>query len=151
VKHSFLVRGFFQKRGFENRQDLKRNEIAELPSSLPGNRLTFPAAKIFDKSDSAKLKNSKTLDDVGKILEQNSYGFAVVACYADLKGDSDKQRELTQARAVNARDYLVGHFKLDDTRIKTFGAGKSADAPDGGLVEVLIYPVGKPAPKPRQK
>jgi len=147
LKHNFLVRGFFQKRGYENREDLKRNEIAELPSSVPANRLTFEAAKIFEKPDTAKLKSGKILDEAGKVLEQNRYGFAVVACYADLKGDSDKQRQLTEARAANARDYLVEHFKLDDMRIKTFGAGKSADAPEGGLLEVLIYPVGKTAPK----
>lgn len=150
LKHNFLVRGFFQKRGFENREDLKRNEIAELPSSVPANRLTFQAAKIFDKPDTAKLKNGKTLDEAGKVLEQNHYGFAVVASYADLKGDSNKKRELTEARSAAAREYLVEHFKLDDTKIKTFGAGKSADAPDGGLIEVLIYPVGKTAPGPHK-
>jgi hypothetical protein len=37
----------------------------------------------------------------------------------------------------------VQHFKLDDTRIKTIGAGKSAAAPDGGSAEVLVYPAAK--------
>jgi hypothetical protein len=34
----------------------------------------------------------------------------------------------------------VQHFKLDDTRLKTIGEGKSANAPDGGAVEVMVYP-----------
>lgn len=41
------------------------------------------------------------------------------------------------------RDYLAQHFKVDDTRMKTFGGGKSADAADGGEVLVLVYPEGK--------
>ena len=40
------------------------------------------------------------------------------------------------------RDYLVQNFKLDDTRIKTVGVGKSAGVENGSTVEVLIYPPG---------
>jgi outer membrane protein OmpA-like peptidoglycan-associated protein len=75
-------------------------------------------------------------------LEQARYGIAVVASYADQKGDTDKQRQLTLARAAVVRDYLTQHFKLDDKRIKTFGAGKSPDAPEGGKVDVVIYSAG---------
>ncbi len=38
------------------------------------------------------------------------------------------------------RDYLVKNFKMDDTRVKTIGLGKSSDAAGPG-VTVLIYPV----------
>ncbi len=41
-----------------------------------------------------------------------------------------------------ARDYLVKNFKLQDTKIKTIGLGKSDKAPEGGSVEILIYPEG---------
>jgi hypothetical protein len=40
------------------------------------------------------------------------------------------------------RDYLVKNFKLQDTRIKTIGLGKSDRVPEGGSIEVLIYPEG---------
>jgi hypothetical protein len=40
------------------------------------------------------------------------------------------------------RDYLTQHFKLDDTRIKTFGGGKTPDAPAGGEVQVAVYAGG---------
>ena len=43
------------------------------------------------------------------------------------------------------RDYLVKNFKLQDTKIKTIGLGKSDKAPEGGSVEVLIYPEGTTA------
>jgi hypothetical protein len=52
---------------------------------------------------------------------------------------------LTEARSMVARDYLVKHFKLEDTKIKTIGLGKSREAPSGGNVEVLIYPEGTPS------
>lgn len=61
-----------------------------------------------------------------------------------MKGDTDKAQVLTYARAMVVRDYLVKNFKMDDTRVKTIGLGKSdqKDAGDGGSVEVIVYPVG---------
>jgi len=141
LKHNFLLRGFFKNRGYEDSDELKRNAIGELPAAAPSQSFTFRAAKLFDKPDNAKLKNSKTLDEAGHFLEQNPYGLAVVACFADMKGDTDKQGQLTAARAAVVREYLVQHFKLGDTnRIKTIGEGKATDAPDGGAIEVLVYP-----------
>ncbi|HXM42568.1 MAG TPA: MlaD family protein [Bryobacteraceae bacterium] len=139
LKHNFLLRGFFKNRGYEDADELKRNAIPELPASAPNQSFGYRAAKLFDKADSAKLKNGKPLDEAGHFLEQNTFGLAVVASYSDMKGDTDKERQFTAARAAVVRQYLVQHFKLDDTRIKTIGAGKSADAPDGGAVGVLVY------------
>ncbi len=152
LKHNFLLRGFFHNRGYEDDAELKRNAIAQLPPSSPSQRFAYPATKLFDKPDSAKIRNTKMLDATGKYLEQNPYGLAVVAASADMKGDSEKERETTQARAAVVRDYLAEHFKLDDTRIKVIGLGKSDSAPEGGSVEVLIYPqdvAATPAGKPR--
>ena len=143
LKHNFLLRGFFKKRGYEDSAELQRNAISELPVGAPVNRLGYRGTKLFDKPDSAKLKNGKLLDDAGKYLEQNPYGVAVIASFTDQKGDSEKQLELTRARSAMVRDYLVEHYKLDDKRIKIFGGGKSADAPDGGEVQVVVYPPGK--------
>jgi hypothetical protein len=56
-----------------------------------------------------------------------------------MKGDTDKDRELTQARASVVRDYLVQNFKLDDKRIKTAGLGKTTG---DARVEIFVYPVG---------
>jgi len=62
-----------------------------------------------------------------------------------MKGDSQNNHLLTEARAMVVRDYLVKNFKLEDTKIKTIGLGKSDKAPEGGSVEVLIYPEGTTA------
>jgi phospholipid/cholesterol/gamma-HCH transport system substrate-binding protein len=145
LKHNFLLRGFFRKRGYEDSDELSRNAISKVPPASPRNRFTFRGDKLFDKPDNAKLKRAKMLDEAGKYLEQNSYGLVVVASYSDRKGDSEKKRQLTEARSVVVRDYLTQHFKLNDMRIRTFGGGKSPDAPDGGEVAVLVYPEGTEA------
>jgi phospholipid/cholesterol/gamma-HCH transport system substrate-binding protein len=139
LKHNFLLRGFFKKRGYEDKAELQRNAAAGLPGVAPEKKFSYAASRLFDKADSAKLKNSKSLDEAGHYLEQNPLDYVVIACYADQKGDSDKERKLTEARSVVVRDYLVQHFKMDDKRVKTWGAGKSATAMEGGEADVFVY------------
>jgi phospholipid/cholesterol/gamma-HCH transport system substrate-binding protein len=146
LKHNFLLRGFFNKRGYEDQTDVTRYAIAEMPKAAPSERFSYPGEKLFDKPDGSKLKKPNLLDAAGRYLEANRFGLAVVAASADLKGDTDKQRQLTEARAAVVREYLVEHYKVDDTRIKTLGAGKSAEAPDGGSIEVRVYPQPAGAP-----
>jgi outer membrane protein OmpA-like peptidoglycan-associated protein len=147
LKHNFLLRGFFNRRGYEDSADLTKHEIPQLPMVAVSRNFTYEAAKIFDKPETAKLKGEKALNEAGNFLETNSFGLAVVAVHTDMKGDTEKNRLLTEARAMVVRDYLVQHFKLDDTRIKTMGQGKSADANAlGGGVELLIYPPGTNSP-----
>lgn len=142
LKHNFFLRGFFKERGYESAADLKKNEIARLPDKPAEKTFDYEAKKIFDKPDTAKLKNEKTLNDTGNFLQSNHFGVAVIAVYSDMKGDSQTDQLLTEARAMVVRDSLVKNFKLEDTKIKTIGLGKSEKAPDGGSVEVLIYPEG---------
>jgi len=138
MKHNFLLRGFFNKRGYEDASELKKHEIPRLPAKPVAKQFTVEADKIFDKPDTAKLKDSKALDETGAYLQSNPFRLAVVAAYTDMKGDSAKDKELTEARAMVVRDYLVQHFKLDDTRLKTIGMGKSASAGQSG-VEIMVY------------
>jgi phospholipid/cholesterol/gamma-HCH transport system substrate-binding protein len=142
LKHNFFLRGFFKERGYQSAADLKKNEISQLPENRAEKQFTYEAKKVFDKPDTAKLKNAKNLNDSGDFLQKNHFGLAVIAAYADMKGDSQTDHLLTEARAMVVRDYLVKNFKLEDTRIKTIGFGKSDKAPDGGSIEVLIYPEG---------
>lgn len=142
LKHNFFLRGFFKERGYESAADLKKNEIAQLPDKAVEKKFSYEAKKIFDKPDTAKLKSEKALNDTGDFLQSNRFGVAVIAAYTDMKGDSQTDHLLTEARAMVVRDYLVKNFKLQDTKIKTIGLGKSDKAPEGGSVEVLIYPEG---------
>jgi phospholipid/cholesterol/gamma-HCH transport system substrate-binding protein len=141
LKHNFLVRGFFKNRGYENAGDLTKYQIAKLPLGTSVKTFSYEEKEIFDKPDTAKLKNEKVLNEAGKYLEQTKFGLVVVVASAGMKGDSEKDRVLTEARALIVRDYLVKNFKLDDTRIKTMGFGK-ADTGDGERkVDILVYPV----------
>ena len=142
LKHNFFLRGFFKERGYESAADLKKNEISQLPDKPAEKKFDYEAKKIFDKPDTAKLKNDRTLKDAGDFLQSNPFGVVVVAAYTDMKGDSQQDRLLTEARAMVVRDYLVKNFKVKDTRIKTIGLGKSDKVADGGSVEILVYPEG---------
>ena len=151
LKHNFFLRGFFNKRGYDSAADLKKHEIPQLPPKEPVKKFEYEGGKIFDKPDTAKLKEEKILQDAGAYLENNQFGVAVVAASMDMKGDTEKDRLLTEARSMVVRDYLVQNFKFDDTRVKTIGLGKSEMAGEGGKVEVLVYPPGTTAeqtPKP---
>jgi phospholipid/cholesterol/gamma-HCH transport system substrate-binding protein len=149
LKHNLLLRGYFKKRGYEDSDELTKHEITQLPAEPSMKEFDYNAKQIFNKPDSAKLKNSKPLNEVGKFLEENKFGWAVVAAYTGMKGDTDKDRVLTEARAMIVRAYLAENFRLDDTRIKTIGAGKTEQATDGKIL-ILVYPVGSTAPGQNQ-
>jgi phospholipid/cholesterol/gamma-HCH transport system substrate-binding protein len=142
LKHNFLLRGFFKKRGYEDEAELKKNEIPRLPKEPSIKKFDYDAKQIFDKPDTAKLKSEKVLNQAGKFLEENKFGLAVVVAYTSMKGDSEKDRVLTEARSMVVRDYLIQNFKLDDTRIKTLGLGKAGETSDSSKVEIIVYPVG---------
>jgi len=140
LKHNFLLRGFFKNRGYTDSTEWAKHQIRQLPSGQASKTFTYDAKKIFDKPDSAKLKSQKAVNEAGKFLEENNFGLAVVAAYTDMKGDTEKNRVLTEARAMVVRDYLVQNFKLNDTRIKTIGLGKNNEMGDDNRVEILVYP-----------
>lgn len=147
LKHNFLLRGFFKKRGYEDAEELKKHAISRLPAEAPIKTFAYDAEKIFDKPTAAKLKNAKVLNDAGSFLESNKYGLVVVAAYAGLKGDTEKQRLLTEGRGAAVRDYLAQNFKLDDTRIKTLGMGKAQDPDDSDKIEIVVFPLATSASK----
>ena len=143
LKHNFFLRGFFNRRGYEDSAKLTENEVPELPKGQVLKKFSYDPKNVFDKTDTAKLKNEKSLGDAGHFMESNPFGAAVVVVSAGMKGDTADVRELTQARAMVIRDYLVKNFKLDDTRLKTMGAGKDPETSnDTGQIEILIFPAG---------
>jgi phospholipid/cholesterol/gamma-HCH transport system substrate-binding protein len=143
LKHNFLLRGFFKNRGYEDASELTRNAIQQLPSGPTAKEFTLDAKGLFDKPDTAKLKNEKELNPAGQFLQSNPFGLAVVAALGSAKGDSTQEKQLTLARAAVVRDYLVKNFRLDDTRIKTIGLAKQTDSP-AGAVEIMVYSTAAP-------
>jgi phospholipid/cholesterol/gamma-HCH transport system substrate-binding protein len=143
LKHNFLLRGFFKDRGYESGTELSKNEISKLPSRPPLRTFVYDGEKLFDKPATAKLKREKLLNDAGQFLEQTPFGLVVIAAYTDMKGDTEKDRTLTQARAVVARDYLIHNFKIDDKRVKTIGVGKSDEIGGTSQLQILVFAPAK--------
>jgi outer membrane protein OmpA-like peptidoglycan-associated protein len=144
LKHNFFLRVFFHDRGYSDLAKLTQNEITALPKGTAARRFLYDPAKIFDDTDNAKLKNQKTLAEAGQFLESNSFDSAVVVVSGGMKGDMNEVRQLSQARAMVIRDYLVNNFKMDDTRFKTMGLGKNTQnvEKNNGSVEILVYSPG---------
>jgi phospholipid/cholesterol/gamma-HCH transport system substrate-binding protein len=149
MKHNFLLKGYFKNRGYEDSDELAKNEIERLPQTEPAKQFTFSAKQLFDKQDSAKLKNPKALNAGGEFLAKNQFGFAVIVASTGMQGDAQKDLVLTEARAMVVREQLVENFGFDDSQLKTLGVGKQADANSDtgwGTLQILIYPVGTEAP-----
>lgn len=141
LKHSFLLRGFFRQRGYEDESELTKDAIAAMPVGTPLKQFSYDASKIFGKhNQDARLKDSKPLNEAGHFLESNSFGLAVVAVSTGRTGDTDQDRKVAEARAAMVREYLAGHFHFDDTRLKTLAVGKSAEEGDQGKVEIAAFP-----------
>lgn len=147
LKHNFLLRGFFKKRGYEDASDLTKHAVSQLPAEAYTKRFTLDAAQLFDKPDDAKLKNKKALTEVGSYLDSTRFGLAVIAEWGGMLGDTDKVRQLTEAQAAAVREYLVQNFRMDDTRIKTMGLGKAQETEEANKLEILIYPANTPVAK----
>jgi phospholipid/cholesterol/gamma-HCH transport system substrate-binding protein len=139
MKHNFLLRGFFKDRGYTNPAEVKANAVSQLPAGQSVKSFQYDPSKLFDKSDSTKLKNQKTLNDAGQYLQSQKFGLAVIAVSTGRTGDSAKEQALSEAHSFVIRKYLVENFSLDDTRLKTLGLGKSANASEGGNIEIVIY------------
>ena len=153
MKHNFFLRGYFKSRGYEDSAELAKNEIERLPQGAPAKEFTYSSKQLFDKQDSAKLKNQKSLNAGGEFLRDNQFGFAVVVASSGMAGDTQKDLVLTEARAMVVREYLVEHFGFDDSELKTLGAGKQTDAGSDaawGTVRILIYPAGTEIPPNKQ-
>jgi hypothetical protein len=99
LKQNFLLHGYFKKRGYESSADLAKNEIPALPETQPLKTFTYDPKRLFDKIDTAKLKNQNSLRDAGQFLAANEFGIAVVV-YTGMTGEAQKDLVLTQARAT---------------------------------------------------
>jgi phospholipid/cholesterol/gamma-HCH transport system substrate-binding protein len=153
LKHNFLLSGYFKKRGYEDSSSLTENQIDKLPATEPMKSFTIPANEIFSSKDVAKLKNEKGLKSAGEYLAANHFGVAVIVASAGMEGDSQKELVLTQARAMEVRDYLVGNYAFDDSQLKTLGLGKQPDEKAGagwGTIQILVYAEGTAIAAARQ-
>jgi hypothetical protein len=61
LQHNFLLRGFFEKRGYNDTRELTEHAVSRLPAQKPAKESEYNPKEIFDKPDNAKLKNKKPL------------------------------------------------------------------------------------------
>jgi phospholipid/cholesterol/gamma-HCH transport system substrate-binding protein len=149
LKHNFFLKGYFNKRGYEDSSNLAANRIAGLPQGTPVKSFTYTARQLFDSRDTAKLKDQKSLNAAGNFMAQNPFGVAVVVVSTGMEGDTKKDLVLTEARAMVIREYLAENFGFDNDLLKTLGMGKQAGATldaDWGSIQILIYPAGTEIP-----
>ena len=153
LQHNFLLRGFFKNQGYSNPAEIEEHEVPQLPKDAGRQEPSqYNPKDLFEKPDAAKLKNEKSLDAAGQFLQGQKFGLAVIVATTGRKGDSDKERVLSEARSFVVRKYLVDNFQLDDTRVKTLGLGKTADSSPDGSIQILIYaggPVAEARKAPR--
>jgi len=150
MKHSFLLRGFFKKRGYEDSSDLTENALEKLPAAEPIQTYSYSVTKLFASGESVKLKDEKTLAAAGQYLAANPFGLAVIRVSTGMEGDSQEDLVMTQAQALEVRDFLVKSYGFDDRQLKTMGVGKPASGAatqSGGQVQILIYATGTKVPE----
>src|SRR3984885_15091866 len=142
LKHNFLLRGFFKNRGYEDAADITKHAVSQLQTGDPIKTFDYEGQKLFNNQ--AKLKDEKALKDAGDYLQANKFGLAVVVASTGMKGETGQDKVLSEGRATAIRDYLARNFRLDDTRIKTLGLGKTNDTDDNGKAEILVYSAPSP-------
>jgi outer membrane protein OmpA-like peptidoglycan-associated protein len=153
LKKNFLLSGFYKKRGYEDSSELSAHAIDRLPQGSPVKAFAYLPKQLFGGRDSIKLHNQKSLNDGGDYLAKNAFGLAVIVVSGAADGDSQKELELTEVRAMVIRKYLVEHFAFDDSEIRTLALGKQSAAPaeaGSGAIQLLIFPVGSDVPNSEQ-
>jgi len=136
LKHNFLLRGFFKKRGYFDQSDLTKYAVARLPNRAPSKRFDFNSSELFGKPDSLKLSKDKELSQAGDFLKSNSFDMAVVV--ASGGGSKDDNATMAEARAFAVRKYLAEKFKIDESRLKTLGGSAQASEPTG-KISIVVY------------
>ncbi|MGH9771456.1 MAG: MlaD family protein [Candidatus Acidiferrales bacterium] len=122
IKHNFLFRGFFHRRGFYSFDTLTPKKYAfSRFVKKPRARVWIAAAGLFQKGPKGKQQLTKQ----GRaILDQNMSGLVpylprnpiIVEGYAG-QGMPDQRYLASRQRAVVVRHYLISRFHLDPKRI----------------------------------
>jgi phospholipid/cholesterol/gamma-HCH transport system substrate-binding protein len=136
LKHNFLLRGFFLHRGYYDLTGMSADKYRQdrLFTNQANHRVWLPGAELFQKN----ANGEEVLSAPGKTLLANAlaqYGESVVGRpivvegYSDVDGPAN-QLALSRGRAVEARQYLTNHFRLNSGNV---GAVPLMNLPPSGL------------------
>jgi phospholipid/cholesterol/gamma-HCH transport system substrate-binding protein len=140
LKRSFFFRGFFNKRGYFDLQDVTIQQYREGALETRDRRVLriwVGTPVLFEHTDAGEER----LSDAGKArLDSAMSQFLryprnspfVVEGYARQPLTRDERFLLSRARADMVRDYLVTKYGLDTNYVATMSLGSEAvDSPDG--------------------
>jgi phospholipid/cholesterol/gamma-HCH transport system substrate-binding protein len=143
LKHNFLLRGFFNDRGYFNLASLSpadyRAGVLTRNNRRTVARVWLAAAFLFepvpgDPGAERLTDGGKTRLDsaIAPFLERLVNGLLIVEGYAQ-QGTRDEQYVRSQGRAALVRDYLIRKFQLDPTTTGLMPMGADAPgSPDNG-------------------
>jgi phospholipid/cholesterol/gamma-HCH transport system substrate-binding protein len=136
LKHNFLVRGFFKKRGYYSLGDLSPEQYRRDPvfTRVSNGRLWLSGSLLFeDGSNGDQMLSARGKQILNAALEE--YGDSIIANPVVIEGYSDgqiptDQARLSRARAMAIRHYLQSRFQLDE---KNVGIVALKNSPPDGL------------------
>jgi phospholipid/cholesterol/gamma-HCH transport system substrate-binding protein len=136
LKHNFLVRGFFKKRGYYNLADISPDKYRRdrVFTSLANRRAWLSGSELFRDSTNGeeeltargKALLSATLAEYGDSVLESAI---IVEGYRDGNVPSDQLR-LSRSRAMLVRQYLQTHFQLDTSNL---GVVPMKNSPPSGM------------------
>jgi phospholipid/cholesterol/gamma-HCH transport system substrate-binding protein len=118
LKHNFLTRGFFKKRGYYNLAEMSPEQYRkERAFTDPANlRVWISGSELFQKGPAGEELSSKGKELLDGALKQNGDPIIgdpiVIEGYGD-DGVAADQLRLSRTRAMIVRQYLQDHFQLD--------------------------------------
>jgi phospholipid/cholesterol/gamma-HCH transport system substrate-binding protein len=142
LKRSFLVRGFFNNRGFFNLASISPAEYRAGALTRKGARRTvriWLGAPVLFEPDPERPDAERLTDDgkarldsaMATFLERLPSAVLIVEGYAQ-KGSKDEQYLQSRLRASTARSYLIGRFQLDPAMTGIMPLGRDSEgSPDG--------------------
>ena len=125
LKHNFLLRGFFRRRGYYNLGHISAEKYREdaVFTSHANSRSWLPASELFQDGSNGQEELSaagKALLD-GTLKENGDSIFdspIVIEGYCNAGRVADQMR-LSRARAILVRQYLQSRFQLDSDNLGT--------------------------------
>ena len=136
LKHNFLLRGFFNRRGYFNLATMSPAEYRQGTLTNEGKRGVYRvwlnSSVLFERApDNPQLEQlseggKARLDSaIATYLDRLASGVLMVEGYA-ADGTRDQQYLSSRTRAAMVREYLVGKFHLDPQSIGLMPLGSDA-------------------------
>jgi phospholipid/cholesterol/gamma-HCH transport system substrate-binding protein len=155
LKHNFLLRGFFNKRGYFDLAQISPADYRQGTLTKGSDRrvvrvwlrsdvLLEPEPGYPEKEQLSEAGKAGVDAAIGPHLEYLASGIVMVEGYAQ-QGPRDEQYLRSRARALIVRDYLVGTFHLDAQAtgampLSADSPGSPGKAPWDGVALAVILP-----------